>query len=255
MKLLFLGDIVGSCGRRAVVDAVPALRRELALDFVVANGENVAGGRGITESTAEQLFDSGVDVITGGNHTFQHRDAYEFLDRESRILRPLNYPEGVPGHGIVHLDGLTVINVMGRTFMGGDFGDPFRAVDEALTSIDPAQIVLIDFHAEATSEKQALGWYADGRATAVIGTHTHVPTADCRLLPRGTAFCTDAGMCGARDSIIGDDVDSVLRRFLTQLPTRLPAADGDATLNGVLVEAGGDGRAATAISRCDRTAP
>ncbi len=255
MKLLFLGDIVGSCGRRAVIDVVPGLRRELGLDFVVANGENVAGGRGITESTAEQLFDCGIDVITGGNHTFQHRDAYEFLDRESRILRPLNYPDGVPGHGIACLDGLSVINVMGRTFMGGDFGDPFRALDEALAAVDPTRPVLVDFHAEATSEKQALGWYADGRVTALVGTHTHVPTADQRLLPRGTAFCTDTGMCGAQDSIIGDEVDAVLRRFLTQLPTRLPAADGPAVINGLLIETGPDGRTATAISRCDRTVP
>ena len=251
MRVLFLGDIVGSCGRRAVVGTVPRLRRELDLDFVVANGENVAGGRGITESTARQLFEHGVDVISGGNHTFQHRDAYAYLDEEPKILRPANYPPGAPGHGVANVGDLTVVNVIGRTFMAAEYDDPFRAVDTILERIDPRRFILVDFHAEATSEKQAMGWYLDGRVTAVVGTHTHVPTADCRVLPAGTGFCTDAGMCGARDSIIGDEVEAVLERFRTQLPTRLPAADGPAVLNGVLVEADPVTRRAVRIERVD----
>jgi 2',3'-cyclic-nucleotide 2'-phosphodiesterase len=252
MRLLFLGDVVGSCGRRAVTSIVPELRRELALDYVVVNGENIAGGRGITEQTAEALFDAGVDVVTGGNHSFQHRDVYPYLDSNPRIMRPINYPPGAPGRGIVHYKDLTVINVIGRTFMGADYDDPFRAVDEALKGVDPRRFIMVDLHAEATSEKQAMGWYLDGRVTFVVGTHTHVPTADQRILPRGTGYCTDAGMCGALDSIIGDEVEAVLQRFLTQMPTRLPPADGVAKVNGVLIEADPETRRTVRIERCDR---
>lgn len=252
MRLLFLGDIVGSAGREAVRRAVPALRSEFALDFVIANGENVAGGKGITPPLADQLFACGIDVITGGNHTFQHREVYPYLDSTPAITRPLNYPPGVPGHGIARVGELAVINLIGRTFMGQDFDDPFRAADAALKEVADARYVLVDFHAEATSEKQAIGWYLDGRVTAVVGTHTHVPTADQRVLPKGTAYCSDAGMCGARDSVIGDEIQPVLHRFLTQLPTRLPAAGGTAIVNGLIIEAGErDGRA-TGIERCDR---
>ncbi len=252
MRLLFLGDIVGSAGRDAVRRAVPALRAELALDYVVANGENVAGGRGITPALAEQLFACGVDVITGGNHTFQHREVYPYLDSTPAMTRPLNYPPGAPGHGIARVGELAIVNLIGRTFMGQDCDDPFRAADTALKEIADARYVLVDFHAEATSEKQAIGWYLDGRVTAVVGTHTHVPTADQRILPRGTAFCSDAGMCGARDSIIGDEVEAVLQRFLTQLPTRLPAAEGTAMVNGLIIEAAGTSGRATSIERYDR---
>jgi len=252
MRLLFLGDIVGSAGRDAVVQLVPQLRRELALDYVVVNGENSAGGRGIIPQQADELFACGVDVVSGGNHSFQHREIYDYLDSTPTILRPLNYPEGAPGHGIATVGELTVVNVIGRTFMGAAYDDPFRAMDQVLAKVDPDQYILVDFHAEATSEKQAMGWYLDGRVTAVFGTHTHVPTADQRLLPRGTAFCTDAGMCGARDSIIGDEVDAVLRRFLTQMPTRLPAAKGPAVLNGLYIEADPTTRRAVRIERCDR---
>jgi 2',3'-cyclic-nucleotide 2'-phosphodiesterase len=252
VRLLFLGDVVGNCGRDAVVGIVPVLRTELSLDYVVVNGENMAGGRGITAKTATQLFTAGVDVITGGNHTFQHREVYEFLDQNPAITRPLNYPPGAPGSGTARFGDLLVVNLIGRTFMGADYDDPFRAADAALAGAAGAKFILIDFHAEATSEKQAMGWYLDGRVTAVIGTHTHVPTADDRLLPRGTAYCTDAGMCGARDSVIGDDVDAVLQRFLSQMPTRLPPATGTAIINGLLVEADEETGRATAISRCDR---
>lgn len=252
MRLLFLGDIVGNAGRDAVVASVPALRRELSLDYVVANGENVAGGRGITPKTAEQLFAAGVDVITGGNHTFQHREVYDFLDEHPAITRPLNYPPGVPGKGVARVGDLAVINLIGRTFMGAAYDDPFRAADEALAEFGDARFVVVDFHAEATSEKQALGWYLDGRATLVIGTHTHVPTADARILPQGTAFCTDAGMCGARDSVIGDEIEAVLRRFLTQMPTRLPPATGTAVINAVLLEADDTTGRAVSFTRVDR---
>lgn len=252
MRLLFLGDIVGNCGRDAVVSIVPELRRELALDYVVVNAENISGGRGTTPKHADQLFQAGVDVITGGNHTFQHSDFYPYLDRSDRVLRPINFPKGVPGRGMTTQGRLTVINAIGRTFMAQEVADPFRAVDEALELAPKGNFILVDFHGEATSEKQAIGWYLDGRVTGVVGTHTHVPTADARLLPKGTAFCTDAGMCGARDSIIGDVVDSVLRRFLTQLPTRLGPADGIAQVNGLLIGAEDrDGRAIS-IERCDR---
>jgi len=250
--LLFLGDIVGSCGRDAVVALVPELRDELAIDYVVANGENVAGGKGITQAAAQQLFRCGVDVITGGNHTFQHKEVYAYLDATDTMTRPLNYPPGAPGHGIARVGELAVINLIGRTFMGQDCDDPFRAADAAVAEVAGARYVLVDFHGEATSEKQAMGWYLDGRVTAVIGTHTHVPTADQRVLHKGTAFCSDAGMCGARDSVIGDRIEPVIHRFLTQLPTRLSAADGTAVLNGLVVDADPVTGHARSITRCDR---
>lgn len=252
MRLLFLGDIVGSCGREAVVRTVPKLRKELALDYVVANGENCTNGRGLIPRHADELFDCGIDIITGGNHTFQSRELYPYLESTSGITRPHNYPRGAPGTGIAQVGDLVVLNLIGRVFMGADYDDPFRAADEALATISGNRFVLVDLHAEATSEKQALGWYLDGRVSAVVGTHTHVPTADHRLLPHGTAFCSDAGMCGARDSVIGDDVQSVISRFLTQLPTRLPPAEGIAVLNGLLIEADDTTKRAISIERCDR---
>lgn len=252
MRLLFLGDIVGSCGREAVVKTVPVLRRELGLDYVVANAENCTNGRGLIPRHADELFDCGIDILTGGNHTFQSRDLYPYLDSTEGITRPLNYPPGVPGRGIAQAGDLVVLNLIGRVFMGQDFEDPFRAADAALADIPSNRFVFVDLHAEATSEKQALGWYLDGRVTAVVGTHTHVPTADNRVLPHGTAYCSDAGMCGARDSVIGDEVQAVISRFLTQMPTRLPPAEGTAMLNGVLIEADDVTRRATSIVRCDR---
>jgi metallophosphoesterase (TIGR00282 family) len=252
MRVLFLGDIVGNVGRDAVREVVPAARRDLALDSVVVNGENAAGGRGINPSIADELFQCGVDIISGGNHTFQHREVYGYLDRTPGMLRPANYPPGAPGHGVATCGSLTVVNLIGRVFMGADYDDPFRAADAILRDIPDGQLVLVDFHAEATSEKQALGWYLDGRVTAVVGTHTHVPTADNRVLPRGTAYCSDAGMCGARDSVIGDEVEAVLSRFATQMPTRLPAAKGVGMVNGLLIEADEGSKRAVAIERWDR---
>lgn len=253
MRLLFLGDIVGSTGREAVVRAVPALRAELGLDYVIANGENCSGGKGLIPRHADELFAAGIDVITGGNHTFQYRELYPYLESTRGITRPLNYPPGVPGRGVAECGELVVINLIGRSFMPADYDDPFRAVDAILARMSPNRFIVVDFHAEATSEKQAMGWHLDGRATLVVGTHTHVPTADCRLLHHGTAYCTDAGMCGARDSVIGDDIQAVLSRFLTQMPTRLtPAEGGPAVINGVFIEADDLTRRATRIERLDR---
>jgi hypothetical protein len=252
MRFLFLGDIVGRCGRDAVREVVPEARKALALDYVVVNGENSAGGRGITEKICNELFACGVDIISGGNHTFQVRDVYDYLDTGAPVLRPMNYPEGAPGRGMATRGRLTVINLIGRTFMGADYDDPFRAADAALERVPRDNAVLVDFHAEATSEKQALGWYLDGRVTALIGTHTHVATADARLLKKGTAYCTDAGMCGARDSVIGDEIEAVVQRFLTQMPTRLAPAEGVARVNGLVVETAADGRTAVSIERYDR---
>ncbi len=252
MRALFLGDIVGNCGREAVVQAVPALRRELDLDYVIANGENCTGGRGLTPRHADELFDCGVDLISGGNHTFQHKELYPYLESNQGITRPMNYPPGAPGRGIAAAGDLVLVNLIGRVFMGADYDDPFRAADQAIKEINPNRFILVDIHAEATSEKQALGWYLDGRVTAVVGTHTHVPTADTRVLPHGTAYCSDAGMCGARDSVIGDEVQAVLSRFLTQMPTRLPAAEGVAVINGLLIEADDTTKRATSITRLDR---
>ena len=256
MRILFIGDVVGSPGRRALALLVPKLRRELALDVVIANAENAAAGRGVTLKTADEMLSSGVDILTSGNHVWDNRDILPHLDGEVPLLRPYNYPPGVPGRGLLRHKRLTVLNLLGRTFMQ-PVDDPFRAADEALSQTEPGDVVFVDFHAEATSEKQALAWYLDGRVAAVVGTHTHVPTADARLLPKRTAYVTDAGMCGAKDSIIGDDVQAVLQRFLTQLPTRLPVAEHSATLilNAVLVDIDEASGAARSIERVDREVP
>ena len=248
-----VGDVVGRPGREAVTALVPGLRDELALDLVVVNAENAAAGRGLTAKIAKELFAAGVDILTSGNHIFNVREFVPTLDGDLPILRPANYPALAPGRGTIQVGGATVINLMGRTFMPVQVDDPFRAADEALATLPPASVVLVDFHAEATSEKQALGWYLDGRVSAVVGTHTHVPTADARVLPQGTAYVSDLGMCGAVDSVIGDDVASVITRFTTSMPTRLPVATGDeAQLNGVMVEIDETSGRALGIERVDR---
>ena len=231
---------------------VPGLRREHAVDLVIANGENAAGGLGLTKETAEELFEAEVDVITSGNHIWDQREIIPTLDSELAILRPLNYPPGVPGRGYLVIGALLVVNLIGRTFMG-NFDCPFRAMDQLLDGLaDRTPVIIVDFHAEATAEKVALGWYLNGRVSAVLGTHTHVGTTDARLLPKGTAFITDVGMTGPIDSVIGDDTDAVIRRFLTQLPHRLAVGKGSVILNSVLVEVEeGTGRAKSII-RIDR---
>ena len=244
MRLLFLGDIVGRSGRQAVVGALPGLKRRYALDFVVINGENAAGGFGITEAILEELIEAGADAVTLGNHAFDQKEALVFITRHDRLVRPINYPQGTPGRGAALIKApsgaeVLVINAMGRIFMP-ELDDPFRAIDAELTACrlkEGADAILIDFHAEATSEKQAMGYFVDGRASAVIGTHTHVPTADDRVLPAGTAFISDVGMCGDYNSVLGMDVEEPISRFLTKIPrTRFEPARGPATLSGLAVE-------------------
>ena len=244
MNIFFIGDIFGNPGRTAIKRLLPELRRSLEADIVIANCENSAGGKGITERIAGELFDAGCDLLTGGNHIFAQKDSYDFLDREERIVRPLNYPEGAPGRGwTVHQSAagptIGVINACGRSFMGPHYDDPFRGIDRALEEVRRSTaLVLVDFHAETTSEKIAMGWYLDGRVTAVVGTHTHVPTADERLLHHGTAYITDVGMTGPYDSVIGDNKEIILEAILTQMPKRFEVAEArEVALCGVLIGA------------------
>ncbi|MBI2853248.1 MAG: TIGR00282 family metallophosphoesterase [Chloroflexi bacterium] len=235
MKILAIGDIVGSPGRRAVTRLVPELRRERGIDFVIANAENAAGGFGVTPETAREILDAGVDVMTSGNHIWAQKEIFPHLDSEMPLLRPLNYPSGVPGRGYISQNGVLVVNIIGRVFM--DCKDcPFRAMDQLLESLHnrPA-IIVVDFHAEATSEKMAMGRYLDGRVSAVLGTHTHVGTVDAQVFPGGSAYVTDIGMAGPVDSIIGDDTESVLKRFLTSMPHRLSVGRGRTMLNAILL--------------------
>ena len=253
LRVLMVGDVVGRPGREAVHQLLPRLRQELSLDLVVLNAENAAAGRGLTERIARDLLHDGVDVITSGNHIFNVREFVPTLDGDLPILRPANYPSVTPGRGVVEVRGVTVVNLMGRTFMPVAVDDPFRAADDILQVLPESAIVVVDFHAEATSEKQALAWYLDGRVAVVAGTHTHVPTADQRVLPGGTALVCDLGMCGVVDSVIGDDVDSVISRFLTSMPTRLPVAEGnEVVLNSVMIEIDEATGLAAGIERVDR---
>lgn len=228
MKLLFIGDISGKAGRRAVQELVPKLRQELDPALVIANGENAAGGLGITRDTALSLFDFGIDVITLGNHTFTKRDIGPYLDFEPRIIRPANYPPNNPGrgYGIFGEGKVAVINLIGRIFMD-PADDPLRVVDSILAEIeDQTKVILVDMHAEATSEKGAIAWYLDGRVSAVVGTHTHVQTADERILPQGTGFITDVGMTGPYDSVLGLKPELVTAKFSTMMPQKFEIAGG-----------------------------
>jgi metallophosphoesterase (TIGR00282 family) len=247
MRLLFIGDIVGKPGRTGLATAMPELRAERMPDLVVANGENAAGGVGITEETARAIFETGVDVITLGNHTYRHRDVYPYLDSERRIVRPANFPASNPGRGhtIVEAAGMrvAVINLSGQMHMRVDH-NPFLAINELLESLaGAADAFIVDFHAELTSEKVAMGWHLDGRVAAVLGTHTHVPTADARVLPGGTAHMADVGMTGSRAGVIGVRREQALRAFVTQMPVRFDGADEDVWLMGAAVEIGDDGLA------------
>jgi metallophosphoesterase (TIGR00282 family) len=257
MRILFIGDIFAKVGRDLVRRAVPALVRRHAVDLVIANGENAAGGFGITRELSKELFDTGIAIMTSGNHVWDKRELLTFIDEEPRLLRPFNYPAGTPGRGstiVTTASGVRVgvLNLMGRVFMTA-LDDPFslgRAEVERLKA--HASIVFVDFHAEATSEKIAMGWYLDGLATAVIGTHTHVQTADAQVLPGGTAYCTDVGMTGPHDGVIGVERGPVINRFLTGLPAKFDTASGMPRLHGVIVTAGEDGKA-TAIERLSLT--
>jgi 2',3'-cyclic-nucleotide 2'-phosphodiesterase len=247
VRLLFIGDVVGKPGREGFATAMPRLRAERMPDLVVVNGENVAGGVGITEETAKGLFEAGADLITLGNHSYRHRDVYGYLDSETRVVRPANFPESNPGRGhtIVEAAGMrvAVVNLSGQLHLQVD-RNPFVAIDELLESLKgAADAVIVDFHAELTSEKVAMGWHLDGRVAAVLGTHTHVPTADARVLPGGTAYITDVGMTGSRAGVIGVRREQALRGFKTQMPVRFDTADEDVWVMGAAVEIDDDGRA------------
>ena len=252
MLALAIGDIIGKPGRQAVRKLVPQLRQEYGIDMVIANGENAAGGIGLTIATAEELFNTGVDVITSGNHIWMHKEIIPYLDSDNPILRPLNYPPGVPGKGYIISSRAMVVSLMGRTFMS-ELDCPFQAMDKLLAELEPKPpVIIVDFHAEATSEKLAMGRYLDGRVSAVLGTHTHVGTIDAQVFPQGTAYVTDIGMTGPMDSIIGDNTELVLQRFLTRLPHRLSVGEGKTMLNAILVDIASDSGRATSIERIYR---
>jgi hypothetical protein len=244
--VLFFADVVGKPGRDLLLNRLPDLRKSYRADAVVANGENVTDGTGIKPAHAESLLAGGVDVITTGNHIWRQRDVYPYLDEQPRVIRPFNFLSTNPGRGVTVVDTpagrLGVLNLSGDLYMF-PARSPFDAVDEALEQLHGVRNIIVDLHAEATSEKVAMGWHLDGRVSAVIGTHTHVRTADARVLPGGTAYMTDAGMCGPRDSVIGVKKELVLERLLTQLPVRFEVAQGDVWLEGAAIEIGPEGRA------------
>jgi metallophosphoesterase (TIGR00282 family) len=249
MIILAIGDIVGKPGRQAVQAFVPELRQEYGIDLVIANGENAAGGFGLTIGTAQEFLDDGVDVITSGNHIWAQKEIIAYLDEDMPILRPLNYPPGVPGRGYLLKNGVLVVNLMGRTFMNS-LDCPFRAMDALLAERSSKnKVIIVDFHAEATSEKVAMGHYLDGRVSAVLGTHTHVGTIDTRILSGGTAYVTDIGMTGPDDSVIGDDAEAVIQRFLTMLPHRLSVGKGKPVFNAIMVGIDEKSGRATSIER------
>jgi metallophosphoesterase, MG_246/BB_0505 family len=245
VRILFIGDVVGGPGRRGLRDAMPGLHERYGPDLVVVNGENSAGGMGITEKTARDLFEAGADVITSGNHIYRHKEVYDFLDREHRVIRPANYPHANPGRGhtVVEVGGsrVGVINLSGAEGLKVA-RSPFHEVDAILERID-ADLTIVDFHAEMTSEKVAMGWHLDGRVAAVFGTHTHVPTADARVLPKGTAFISDVGMTGSRTSVLGVKPEQALARLITQMPVKFETADDDVWVMGAVVEVKPDGLA------------
>lgn len=256
MRVLFIGDIVGRPGREAVGRLLRGLRQEFAPDLVIANAENAAGGFGITARIAEELFQLGIDLLTSGNHVWDKKEAEGVLARERRLLRPANYPEGVPGGGVALWGDsgprVGVVNLQGRVFMPA-IDCPFQVGLRTVETLrETTSLILVDFHAEATSEKAALAWYLDGKVSAVLGTHTHVQTADEQILPGGTAYLTDVGMTGARDSVIGMEKAAAVRRFLTALPTRFQAAHGPPQLNAALLDLDGDTGRAKSIQRIQR---
>ncbi len=265
IRVLAVGDVVGSQGRKALRRLLPGLRDEVQADLVFANAENSAGGRGVSVRTARELRDAGADVLTSGNHIWAQPDIEQALaDDDLRLLRPLNFPTELPGRGACTMrvkgHDVTIVSLLGRVFLA-PLDDPFRAMDTFLLLLSPESadarrpLVVVDFHAEATSEKQAMGWYLAGRVAAVVGTHTHVPTADERVLPGGTAYVTDLGMVGPRDSIIGSAIEPTVRRFLTHRPGRVPVADGPIGFNAVLIELDAEEGTCRAVRRVDRYDP
>lgn len=240
MKLLFIGDVVGSPGRSMVQEYLPALKQKYRPTMTIINGENAANGKGITEKIYRSFLEQGAQVVTLGNHSWDNRDVFEFIDEAKYLVRPANFPEGTPGKGLVYasINGteVAVINLQGRTFLPA-LECPFLTADKLIAEAKKrTPIIFVDFHAEATSEKQAMGWYLDGRVTAVIGTHTHVQTADERILPKGTGYLTDVGMTGPYDGILGVEREAVIKKFLTSLPVRFEVTNGRAQLNAVLLD-------------------
>ncbi|MCX5749648.1 MAG: TIGR00282 family metallophosphoesterase [Candidatus Saganbacteria bacterium] len=236
-KILFIGDIIGKPGRETVKKLLPSLKEEFSADLIIANGENAAGGMGINAKKYQELIDSGIEIVTLGNHAWHNKDFTREISECRNIVRPANYPPGTPGNGRIIYRGIGVINLLGRVFMK-ELDCPFRAVDRIIDELKgQTKIIIVDVHGEATSEKQALGWYLDGRVSAVIGTHTHVQTADERILPNGTAYITDAGMVGPNNSVIGVDTTAIIERFLTQLPKRFEVAkEGPNVFNAVVLD-------------------
>jgi 2',3'-cyclic-nucleotide 2'-phosphodiesterase len=252
MRLLVIGDIVGKPGRQIVDEVVPDLRKQYGLDMVIANAENAAGGFGVTPSTADEILGAGVDVLTSGNHIWSSRDIIPYLDSGAPLIRPLNYPQGVPGRGFLVKGKTLVVNLIGRTFMS-NYDCPFRAMDKLLAEFGrEPPVIIVDFHAEATSEKVAMGRYLSGRVSAVLGTHTHVGTIDSSILSGGTAYVSDIGMTGPTDSIIGDEVESVIQRFLTNMPHHLSVGKGKPVLNAIMLEVDETSGRATSIERICR---
>jgi metallophosphoesterase (TIGR00282 family) len=242
MRILILGDVMGRPGRRAVREIVPSLIKKEAIDLAIANAENAAGGMGVDIKSASELFSTGVHVLTSGNHIWKKKEIYPYLNEQERLLRPANYPDGAPGRGWCawenqHGLNALIINLQGRVFMPNHVDDPFRCVDGLLKEHGRhSPVIIVDMHAEATSEKNAMGWYLDGRVSAVYGTHTHIQTADERILPGGTAFITDLGMCGPFDSVIGMEKEVVINGFISQLPRKFEVAQENAVLQGVIVD-------------------
>ncbi len=252
MKILAIGDIIGNPGRQTIQRLLPGIRQQYSVDMTIANAENVAGGFGLTSNTAKELFNAGVDVLTSGNHIWAQKEILPYLNSDMPILRPLNYPPGVIGKGFLIHKNVLVVNLIGRTFIS-NFDCPFRAIDKLLSELkDRPKITIVDFHAEATSEKVALGFYLDGRVSAVVGTHTHIGTIDSSILPKGTAYVSDIGMTGPIHSVIGDDIEDVIQRFLTDIPNRLSVAKGRCYLNAILVTVDETNGLATSIERIYR---
>ena len=252
MRILMIGDVIGKPGRQAIRSLVPGLREEYGIDLVIANGENSAGGFGITLETAYEMLENGVDVLTSGNHIWDQKEIIPHMDEGLPLIRPANYPDA-PGRGYLIQDDVMVLNLMGRVFMP-PLDCPFRAANALLQPKDgfhPPKVIIVDFHAEATSEKQGMGWYLDGRVSAVLGTHTHVGTVDAKILPKGTAYLTDVGMTGPVNSVIGSDVDAVLERFLTGMPQRLQVARGPVMMNSVLIDVDPETGKSLSIERID----
>lgn len=253
MRVLMIGDIVGNAGRRAIAENIKGIKEEYHIDFIIANGENAAGGNGITQKIANELFSYGIDVLTMGNHVWDKKEIFDFIDKEERIVRPANYPPSTPGKGynIFTKNGyeIGVISVSGRVFLS-DLDCPFRVSKQIIDEMRKiTNLIFVDFHAEVTSEKQALGWYLDGEVSALCGTHTHVQTADERLLSKGTAYITDLGMTGPRDSVLGVETEIIINKFITQLPNRFEVAKGLYQFNGVVIEVDNETGLANSIIR------